>query len=188
MRAGLALGQPLGPGPPPPRCARLLPGSPACCMTLRELVMVRRRVLRRVSPVWRSWLVDVQAAQHETERITGCGRSRWCCHPAGGTGRCSMRIWPWCRSPMGSCGRCSSAATGGVDDEELCALDRVVPALVRPDGPDLAGGRRAARVVHDLACARGASCFPEMVPPHRGWCWPGPGARRPGERAGSTAC
>ena len=26
--------------------------------------------------VWRSWLVGVHAAQHETERITGCGRSR----------------------------------------------------------------------------------------------------------------
>ena len=29
----------------------------------------------------------------------------------------------------------------GVDDEELRALDRVVPAVVCPDGPDLAGRR-----------------------------------------------
>ena len=38
----------------------------------------------------------------------------------------------------------------GVDDEELRAFDRVVPALVCPDGPDLAGGRGAAAVVHDV--------------------------------------
>ena len=28
--------------------------------------------------------------------------------------------------------------------KSVCALDRVVPALVRPDGPDLAGGRRSS--------------------------------------------
>ena len=80
------------------------------------------------------------------------------------------------------------AATGGVDDEELCALDRVVPALVRPDGPDLAGGRRAARVVHDLACARGAGALPRWCPRTGGGAGRALGARRPGERAGSTAC
>ena len=29
---------------------------------------------------------------------------------------------------------------------------------------------------------------PGPVPPRRGWCWPGPGARRPAGPAGSTAC
>src|SRR6478752_2155581 len=42
----------------------------------------------------------------------------------------------------------------GVDDEELRAFDRVVPAVVFPHGPDLAGGRGAAAIVHDVAGPR----------------------------------
>jgi hypothetical protein len=38
---------------------------------------------------------------------------------------------------------------------KIRAFDRVVPALVCPDGPDLAGGRGAAAVVHGLAAACG---------------------------------
>ena len=69
-----------------------------------------------------------------------------------------MRTWLSCRSPTGSCGRCGSAATARSPRRRACAFDRVVPASVCAHGPDLAGGRRAAGVVHDLAGACRAAC------------------------------
>jgi len=54
-----------------------------------------------------------------------------------------MRIWLSCRSRMVSCGRCGFGRDGAESTTKSYApLDRVVPALVCPDGPDLAGGAR----------------------------------------------
>src|SRR6478752_4377456 len=82
------------------------------------------------------------------------------------------------RGPGGGGCRGRLPATGavrpgrrGVDDEELRAFDRVVPALVCADGPDLAGGGGATCLVHVVVGGGGRA----------GWC---PGARCPADQWG----
>jgi integrase/recombinase XerD len=51
-----------------------------------------------------------------------------------------MRAWLSSPSRIALSGSSGSDVTGGVDDEELCELDRVVPAVVRSDWADLQAG------------------------------------------------
>ena len=71
----------------------------------------------------------------------------------------------------------------GVHDQGVCAFDRVVPALVRPVGPVLAGRcRKFALFMTWLAHAGHRSMT------SRAWWWPVRAPQRCGVRRGSTVC
>ena len=106
--------------------------------------------------------------------------------PSGrGTGRCWMRTWRSSARRMRSAAGAVRPGRRGVDDQGVCGRDRAVLALVRPDGPGVAGGGRAARAVHHVAVHAGPAGPASMR---------GPGAavlaaraaRRRGRRGGST--